>query len=111
MLRAAVAAVVVTALVFPTASFAAGVCTQADKKAVIAALGRYETALRTLQNTKVKDACRAAKRVNAELRNIEKTVKARPKCLLSTPSDKRSFAQIQGMIRSVEKDVNQSCSR
>ena len=111
MLKAIVLALVAVVLLAPETTYAAGVCTEGDKRALIVALGRYKTAFRTLQNTKVKNACRAAKRVNAELRNIEKVIKARPKCTLSTPSAKKSFSQIQGMIRSIEKDVNQSCSR
>jgi hypothetical protein len=97
------------AVLAPDFASAAPVCTRSDVRQFQSLLKRVDAAGRTFENSRIKDWCRAGRRLIGEFHRAERTIKSRPKCALATARDRRDFAKLQRVIRTAERALKSGC--
>ena len=93
----------------PDVTLAAQLCSRTASRNLIAAASHVESAERTFENSRIKDMCRAGRRLIAELHRAESVIKSNPKCTLVTSGDRRAFARLQSLIRQVDREFKKGC--
>ena len=85
------------------------VCTRSDYNAIKSATNSLGRALRAFENSPIKSACPAGKRLIAASRNFTKVIKAHARCTLATSSDRRAWARIQSDVAKAERELRNAC--
>jgi hypothetical protein len=93
----------------PSPAMSATKCKQSDIRQIETAMKRLDAAARAFDNSKIKDMCRAGRRLVTELQRAERAIKSRPQCTLATSSDRRAFARVQRAIRGAERELKKAC--
>ncbi len=100
---------VATLVAMPITASAAPKCTRSDLRTLSTTLKRIDAAVRTFENSRIKDICKAGRRAISEFKRAEKVIKARPKCTLATAADRRDFARAQRAIRQLDREFKKGC--